>query len=185
MTADEKLKILSRYFLPEEHEWNEQRHVYVGVPHTIRRLNEAGPWSFTLSKSEVLPTGKTTRSGKDIFRCDVIGELFIDDLGERSGSGSDESHDVDTAMKSAQAYALRKAGNLFGIALYLWDDAGQKYAEDPSNLDNLKQIVFTHARRGGFRGYTADELAEFFEIDPVYLTTVIGLTSILEREGVI
>lgn len=140
-------------FKAEEHEWLQNKFIYVTVNSTIQRLNElvlGGPlkevygfgekvdndpsriptferlttpvqWSLEHSNSSLVPYDVTNSSGvvKTNFLSHCAVELTIPGLGTRMGSGADSSFDPDNAAKSAQAYALRKAANQFGVAHYL------------------------------------------------------------------
>jgi hypothetical protein len=54
------------------------------------------------------------------FWCHGTLEINVDGVWvRRDGSGADINVEPDTAAKSAQAYALRKAGNYFNLARYL------------------------------------------------------------------
>ena len=69
----------------------------------------------------------------------------------RDGIGANINFDPDTAVKSAQAEALKKACHQFGIALYLWDSAERDFVElqrKASNDDNaLKRLVVSYTQR--------------------------------------
>lgn len=140
----ELIKFLSAEFHPDDHEYNEQKHIYIGITPTINRLNEWSAkfdltWDWIIDSPVIEDTGKVTKSGKAIYRATISGTLTLEGMGTRAGPGSAESFDMDTAVKSAQAYALRKAGNLFGVAAYL-------LAEDTRNamleqIDNQGEIV--------------------------------------------
>lgn len=184
MTPAEKQTILARFFRPEEHE-TISGNVYVGIAPTIRRLNEVGEFNFLPFSDRCELTDKQTSKGKSIWKADFTGVLEIPGLGRRVGQGSDESFDPDTARKSAQAYALRKAANLFGVALYLWDAEGRKYAEDPTDVVNLKKLVMMTAKRNGFLGGNAEELADFLIVPIENLGDADGLTDVLRGEGVL
>lgn len=91
---------------------------YISIDATIRRLNEVlgVDWSFTgyPNRTEILSDGK--------YMVVYTGELEA--LGKTaSGVGADVAGDLDKALKTALAEALKKAGHQFGIGLYLWDEA--------------------------------------------------------------
>lgn len=117
-------------FRADEHEHNGKGHIYVSVNSTIQRLNELqiqtdsnfwepADWSFQSKHFTTAISPTQTRNGKDQYDAFCVGELTIPGLGTRMGTGADTNADLDTASKSSQAYALRKAGNQFGIAHYL------------------------------------------------------------------
>lgn len=148
VTKREMIDFLSAEFHPDDHEWNEANHIYIGITPTIQRLNDFSAefdvaWDWIIQEPKIEDTGKLTRTEKPIYRATVVGMLTIGTydcgLGTRSGPGSDENFDMDTAIKSAQAYALRKAGNLFGVAAYLLSEDTRN---DMINLiDNQGEIV--------------------------------------------
>jgi len=125
------LEFLEAEFEPEEHKYEQGGNLYVGIDPTIRRLNSFQKqfecdWHFNITESRIEDAQIPTKNGKPQFRATITATLTIGDynlgLGSRDGTGSAINFDSDTAIKSAQAYALRKAGNLFGIALYLKDE---------------------------------------------------------------
>lgn len=145
---------LTKSFRADEHEWNGKGHIYVNVNATIQRLNELNDvgqpafWSFTSShfSSSVSPT--VTKAGKAQYDSFVVGELRIADLGSRMGTGADTNMDLDTSAKSAQAYALRKAANQFGVAMYLLRNPKEEELlvkhlmnNDPDDNDAMKEAV--------------------------------------------
>lgn len=158
----EMLDFLAAEFEADEHEYVEGL-IYIGINPTIRRLNAWSaefdqPWDFALQTPMIENTGKSTKSGKPIYRATVVGSLslggyFVSSLGTRDGSGSAESFDMDTAVKSAQAYALRKAGNLFGVAGYLLSEESRVAAEDriatETEVSSLKGVLADHAEANG------------------------------------
>lgn len=138
-TKKEMLEFLEAEFEPDEHKYEQGGNLYVGIDPTIRRLNEFQKkfdvdWHFDIKQSthtsENVPE---TKNGKPQYLATVTCSLTIGDyncgLGTRDGEGAAINFDPDTAKKSAQAYALRKAGNQFGIALYL------KSVEDRESME--------------------------------------------------
>ena len=69
----------------------------------------------------------------------------------RDGIGANINFDPDTAVKSAQAEALKKACHQYGIALYLWDAAERDFVELQRRAANddvaLKQLVVAYTQR--------------------------------------
>jgi hypothetical protein len=69
----------------------------------------------------------------------------------RDGIGAGLNFDPDTAVKTAQAEALKKACHQFGIALYLWDSAERDFVElqrqAATNDVALKQLVVAYTQR--------------------------------------
>lgn len=146
---------LHKAFRADEHEWNNKKHIYVNVNATIQRLNElkdvaADPigWSFESKHFSHSVNSKQTSTSKDQYNAFCVGELTIPDLGTRMGTGADTNADLDTASKSAQAYALRKAANQFGVAMYLLRNPGEEdelvkhlVNNDPDDSDAMKEGV--------------------------------------------
>lgn len=136
-------------FRSDEHEWNGKKHIYVNVNATIQRLNELGvPWSFESKHFNSQVSPNTTNAGKTQYDSFCVGELTIEGLGKRMGTGADTNMDLDTSAKSAQAYSLRKAANQFGVAMYLLrnpkkEEALVKFLEnnDPDDSDAMKEAV--------------------------------------------
>lgn len=91
---------------------------YISIDATIRRLNDVlgAAWSFDgyPDRVEILPDGK--------YMVVYSGTLRALDK-SASGIGADVASDLDKALKTALAEALKKAGHQFGIGLYLWDEA--------------------------------------------------------------
>jgi hypothetical protein len=69
----------------------------------------------------------------------------------RDGIGSNVNFDPDTAVKSAQAEALKKACHQYGIALYLWKEAERDFVALQKSAANndvaLKQLVVAYTQR--------------------------------------
>lgn len=170
VSKKQMLEFLEAEFEPEEHLYEQQGNLYVGINPTINRLNEFQKtfnidWHFAINSSTVEDSGTPTNSGKKQYRAVVTCTLTIGDynlgLGSRDGTGAATNFDPDTAIKSAQAYALRKAGNLFGIATYLKDEESRNEMEqqmrDQGEITALK-----------------DQLAEVAELNGVEFTDNVG-----------
>lgn len=162
---------------------------YIGIDATIRRLNEVlgSDWSTR-------GTSTLTDLGEGKFLATV--ELYLDatvDGKQKSafGVGADSGKDVDKALKTALAEALKKAAHQYGVALYLWDPAGRKRAERAKSLASgseaaLKKEVFAIAReRTGKDKPTAAEVAACFDVKAGDLSDKDTLTEILTKEGVL
>lgn len=135
---------------------NYKGHLYASVQATQARLNNLGvPWdlvhnSLVVERYKKMVKNKTTkemeeRTYYDAF-CSV--QLSIEGLGTRCGTGADDNEDSDTATKSALAYALRKAGNQFGIAWYITDKPAEEVAlwnhlsgADITDIADVKKAV--------------------------------------------
>lgn len=153
---------------------NQSGQDYVSIDGYINRLNEVlgHAWAWGINSYE-LKDAPPTKSGKPQYLGIVQGTLsiYLSDIGVvtiggedddaflttqkavvfRDGIGANINFDPDTAVKSAQAEALKKACHQFGIALYLWSEqerdfvALQKAAV--SNDVSLKQLVVAYAQR--------------------------------------
>lgn len=130
---------------------NFKGHLYASIQATQARLNNLGvPWDLThnslvVERYQALNKKNETVTNYDAF-CSV--QLHIEGLGTRMGTGADTNQDCDTATKSALAYALRKAGNQFGIAWYITNKPAEEVAlwsflidADLTDLDDLKEVV--------------------------------------------
>jgi len=106
---------------------------YVAIDGYINRLNSVlgASWSWDIVDSQFYPdAAPQTKNGKNQYLAIVQGSLSIDFDGvvtKRAGIGSNINFDPDTAVKSAQAEALKKACHQFGIALYLWQEAERNF----------------------------------------------------------
>lgn len=166
---------LTKSFKADQHEWNGKGHIYVSVNSTIERLNSlidaAGdpvPWDFQSKHFSTAISPTKTRNGKDQYDAFCVGELSIGNLGIRMGTGADSNADLDTASKSSQAYALRKGGNYFGVAMYLLmnpkeEDALVKHLvnNDPDDVDAMKEAVVLLLKIRKLDVSAANLMAEF------------------------
>ena len=128
-------------------------------------------WTWSINTWKIMDAAPT-KSGKAQYTAVVQGTLgiFLSDVGVislgedddsflttqkaivyRDGIGANTNFDPDTAVKSAQAEALKKACHQFGIALYLWDAAERDYVElqrrAVSDDIALKQLVVAYTQR--------------------------------------
>jgi len=144
-------KELTEKFHPSLVKKNQSNQDYVAIDGYINRLNEvlghAWAWQINSWKIKDAPP---TKSGKPQYMAVVQGTLTIilSDIGvitvggdddeepylttqkamiSRDGIGANVNFDPDTAVKSAQAEALKKACHQYGIALYLWDAAERDF----------------------------------------------------------
>lgn len=130
---------------------NPSGHDYVSVDAYIDRLNTVlgHAWAWGINDWKLYPdAAPQTKNGKPQYLAVVQGTLTIilHDIGvtaigegensffteqsaqvSRDGIGSNINFDPDTAVKSAQAEALKKACHQFGIALYLWKEAERDF----------------------------------------------------------
>ena len=128
---------------------NQSGQDYVSIDGYINRLNDVlgAMWSWSVNDWKIADAAPT-KSGKPQYTAVVQGTLTIilSDIGvvsigtdedsflttqraqiSRDGIGSNINFDPDTAVKSAQAEALKKACHQFGIALYLWQEAERDF----------------------------------------------------------
>lgn len=168
---------LTEKFHPSLVRKNQSGQDYVAIDGYINRLNEVlgHAWAWQINKSEFYPdAAPNTKNGKPQYVAIVQGTLTIilsdigvisvgdEDEGEpylttqkamisRDGIGAGVNFDPDTAVKTAQAEALKKACHQYGIALYLWDSAERDFVElqrqAASSDAALKQLVVAHTQR--------------------------------------
>jgi hypothetical protein len=119
---------------------------------------------------ELLPETMKTNSGKRQWSATVALHLTIEGS-KRLGVGADVSFELDKAVKTALAEALKKAAHQFGIALELWDPE-QRAAIDKTNSIakmNRAQLKSNVQRLAGERlnlaKPTAQQIADLFGID--------------------
>jgi Rad52/22 family double-strand break repair protein len=164
---------LTRKFHPSLVKKNQSGQDYVAIDGYINRLNEVigHGWTWSINNWKIMDA-PPTKSGKPQYIGVVQGTLgiFLSDVGVismgadddsflttqkaivyRDGIGANTNFDPDTAVKSAQAEALKKACHQFGIALYLWDAAERDYVElqRRASTDDLalKQLVVAYTNR--------------------------------------
>jgi hypothetical protein len=183
MSSTTELTILERLgerFHPDELETNYQGHLYVGVDPTLDRLHEVcgSDWAWNHVVTQMHDVAFITKENKPPklqygFWCHGTLEIQIDGMWiRRDGSGADVNVEPDTAAKSAQAYALRKAGNYFNLARYLAKKSERdmiglqkQYLQsgDIAPLKQMAQILF-HQENPGLE-LTPGNIYEFFELD--------------------
>ena len=130
---------------------NQSGQDYVSIDNYINRLNDVlgAMWSWSINDWKLYPdAAPPTSTNKPQYLAVVQGTLTIilSDIGvvsvgidedsflttqraqvSRDGIGSDINFNPDTAVKSAQAEALKKCCHQFGIALYLWQEAERDF----------------------------------------------------------
>jgi hypothetical protein len=143
---------------------------YVSIDGYINRLNEVldHKWAWSINHWE-FRDGPPTSKGKPQYLAIVSGTLtvLLDDIGvislgdegdgflttqrglvSRDGIGAGLNFDPDTAAKTAQAEALKKACHQFGIALYLWSEDERDYVDLQRKAVNddiqLKRLVMEY-----------------------------------------
>lgn len=154
---------------------NQSGQDYVSIDGYINRLNDVlgAMWSWNINDWKLYPDAAPhTSTGKPQYLAVVQGTLTIilSDIGvvsvgidedsflttqraqvSRDGIGSNINFDPDTAVKSAQAEALKKACHQFGIALYLWQEAERDFvALQKAAITNdiaLKSLAVAYTQR--------------------------------------
>lgn len=167
-------KELTEKFHPTLVKKNQSGQDYVAIDGYINRLNEVlgHAWAWQINTWQINDAAPT-KSGKPQYMAVVQGTLTIilSDIGvvsvgdddedaflttqkamiSRDGIGANINFDPDTAVKSAQAEALKKACHQYGIALYLWDAAERDFVElqrqAAKNDVALKQLVVAYTQR--------------------------------------
>jgi hypothetical protein len=165
---------LTRKFHPSLVKKNQSGQDYVAIDGYINRLNEVlgHGWTWAINNWKIMDAAPT-KSGKAQYTAVVQGTLgvFLSDVGVislgedddsflttqkaivyRDGIGANTNFDPDTAVKSAQAEALKKACHQFGIALYLWNAAERDYVELQRRAGQgddlaLKDLVIAYTNR--------------------------------------
>jgi len=171
-------KELTEKFHPSLVRKNQSNQDYVAIDGYINRLNEVlgHAWAWQINDYQFYPdAAPPTKNGKPQYLAIVQGTLTIilSDIGvisvdnddddsepflttqkaliSRDGIGAGVNFDPDTAVKTAQAEALKKACHQYGIALYLWDVAEREFVElqrqASKNDVALKQLVVAYTQR--------------------------------------
>ncbi len=164
---------LTERFHPSLIKKNQSGQDYVSIDGYINRLNDVlgAMWSWNINNWQIADAAPT-KSGKPQYTAVVQGTLtiMITDIGvvsvgidedsfltsqraqiSRDGIGANTNFDPDTAVKSAQAEALKKACHQYGIALYLWSEAERDFIalQKSAALNDLalKQLVMAYTQR--------------------------------------
>ena len=164
---------LTERFHPSLIKKNQSGQDYVSIDGYINRLNDVlgAMWSWSVNDWKIADAAPT-KSGKPQYTAVVQGTLTIilSDIGvvsigidedsfltsqraqiSRDGIGANTNFDPDTAVKSAQAEALKKACHQFGIALYLWSEAERDFIalQKSASVNDLglKQLVVAYTQR--------------------------------------
>jgi hypothetical protein len=170
-------KDLIAKFHPSLVKKNQSGQDYVAIDDYINRLNDVlgHAWAWQINDWKLYPdAAPATKNGKPQYLAVVQGSLsiFLSDIGVisigaendddaflttqkavvvRDGIGSNINFDPDTAVKTAQAEALKKACHQYGIALYLWKEAERDFIalqkSAASNDVALKQLVVAYTQR--------------------------------------
>lgn len=146
---------LTERFHPSLVKKNQSNQDYVAIDGYINRLNDVlgTTWNWAVNSWE-FRDGPPTAKGKPQYIAIVNGTLSVtmDDVTtSRDGSGAGFNFDPDTAVKTAQAEALKKACHQYGIALYLWSEDErnfvQKQRDAMSDDVALKKLVMDYTIR--------------------------------------
>lgn len=169
-------KELTEKFHPSLVKKNQSGQDYVAIDDYINRLNDvlSHAWAWSINDWKLYPdAAPATKNGKPQYLAVVQGTLMIalNDVGVvsigeddddaflttqkatimRDGIGSAINFDPDTAVKTAQAEALKKACHQFGIALYLWKEQERDFValQKRAATDDiaLKQLVVAYTQR--------------------------------------
>ena len=166
-------KELSERFHHSQVRKNQANQDYVSIDGYINRLNDVlgHKWAWSVNKWEFRDAPPTAK-GRPQYLAVVSGTLVImlDDIGvvslgdgedgylttqrgliSRDGIGAGLNFDPDTAVKTAQAEALKKACHQFGIALYLWSEEERDFVElqrrAMTDDISLKKLVMLHVNK--------------------------------------
>ena len=146
---------LTQRFHPSLVKKNQSNQDYVAIDGYINRLNNVlgTTWDWAVNSWE-FRDGPPTAKGKPQYIAIVNGTLSVtqdDIVTKRDGSGAGFNFDPDTAVKTAQAEALKKACHQFGIALYLWNEDERNFVQKQRDAMNddvaLKRLVMEYTIR--------------------------------------
>jgi hypothetical protein len=204
---------LTEKFHPSLVKKNQSGQDYVAINDYINRLNETlgALWSWSVNSWKILDA-PPTKTGKPQYTAVVQGTLMIilNDIGvisvgeddedaflttqrasvARDGIGANTNFDPDTAVKSAQAEALKKACHQFGIALYLWKEAERDFIvlqkSAASNDVALKQLVVAYTQRVlELEPGTVPEKEQMCEVLGIEELTIPAIRESLSNKGVL
>lgn len=153
---------------------------YVAWNHVVRRLNDVlgSNWNVTPVKVELNDDGRA-------FVALTLDVCWQDGATtSRLGTGADMDNDPDKAIKTAQASALKKAANQYGITLELWDSdyEPQGAEEGDTSLDTLKDAVYELACKLLGRDLVSmEETTELFGVEAADLANTGELHRILKQ----
>ena len=154
---------------------------YVSIDDTIRRLNDVLGFTWSTEFFDV-----TVREDGTVYVALTL-VVYHDDGSRtiRTGVGAakgvdykDRGIDPDDVIKTAQAEALKKAANLYGVALELWDKdyradlsrQREQSNEENNDLDLLKLAVYDLAcTLTEKQEVTVDEMLVLFDCDKLDL----------------
>lgn len=183
-------------FHPSQVKKNQSNQDYISIDGYINRLNDVlgASWSWSVNNWE-FRDGPPTAKGKPQYIAVANGTLTINDsvLGihsSRDGIGAGFNFDPDTAVKTAQAEALKKACHQFGIALYLWDEEEREWVQQQrdavSNDVALKKVVMEYTIKAlNLDPYEAPSREQIIECLGTDDLSVENMRMILSNKGVI
>lgn len=178
---------------------NQSNQDYVSIDGYINRLNEVlgSNWHWEVRKWE-FRDGPATKNGKPQYIAIVSGCLTLDlrdsenhmRMISRDGVGAGFNFDPDTAIKTAQAEALKKACHQYGIALYLWSEDERDFVQmqrDAMHDDvALKRLVMEYTIREAeldpAEQPSREAIMQVLDTDDL---SVENMRSILNKKGVI
>ena len=209
-------KELTKKFHPSLVKKNQSGQDYVAIDGYINRLNDVldHAWAWQINDVKFYPdAAPKTSSGKPQYLAVVQGTLsvFLSDVGvisidsddedgaflttqkamiSRDGVGAGLNFDPDTAVKTAQAEALKKACHQYGIALYLWDVAERDYVELQRRASEddiaLKKLVVAYTQRVlELDPGTTPEKEQMMEVLDIKNLDVDSIRESLSKKGVI
>jgi len=190
---------LSRRFHHTAVKKNPKGQDYVSIDGYINRLNEVlgTRWDWHVDKVE-FRDGPPTNNGKPQYLAIVSGTLEIgfpsqaEEYGpsysRRNGIGAGLNFDPDTAVKTAQAEALKKACHQFGIALYLWSEEERDFVQMQRAAANddvaLKRLVMEYTiREQGLDPYEQPSREDIIKCLGTEDLSVENMRSILTERG--
>ena len=193
-TSDELLDELAKPLPIEDtfiRKQSGQELTYVSNEATIRWLNKhiGVNWSFTINSYTLERHPTDTSKGSPQFMAIVQGSLEVFDpehtddlLARRDGIGAGVNQDPDTAVKTAQAEALKKASNQFGVALYLWQPESREKISvlKSGSVTVMQDYLVDNAIRGGADG-NSESVALYYRVTPKDLTNIGVLQELIEQ----
>lgn len=161
--------------------------VYVSNEATIRRFNTVlgANWRLQINSTyqdHLKEHPEKTKSGKTQFYASCIVSLDVYAEGgrvSRDGYGAAVNFDPDTAVKTAQAEAMKKASNQFGVAGYLWNKENADIVAGAMRGDPGCRVEFLVNKAISY-GCEMDResIAAFYNVKPEDMTDVEVLQSL-------
>lgn len=190
---NETLAALSAPFLPTEVKQRTQggRQLdYLPIDATLKRVNEVLGFGWGVEQAKWTVHGDqviveiTIRIGGD----DPFGERGIYKSCWGIGADKFDGKDMDKAVKTALAEAIKKAFHQVGVGLYLWDPSERANVQEgrqaaAGDLASLKSQVFKLALGQGLKDQTPAGIAAHFKLSTDDLQDAAKLTAILREAG--